>query len=495
MPMNRSPCRLLPPSLMIGALTALAVPPGMTHLQESTAEPPARITPETLRERGVQPGQTDRNVGLHEQMLPISKVHVHREAAGDGGEELITFRADIAICDIINLNWRYYPRSAYEGANAKAVKQMAQGKLTMLLEHPGWEDGWAGRLDSIAARWTSLGIEDREVEWPPESGQTVTKPVVFGEGVFIGTRASEVVRKLLEGGVFVGISTNAYSSVKWTRFGDLNIDDPTGLLDPDMEIPVTGDDLTYLTIDAVALPANSGGQTYAEHAAFAPLPTRQESALPQVTPPDPPAPTPGKELYMHPKIKALCERLGKTLEQIKTENQTEYQQALEDIAGEQNTLATEAARVPGLTAELARVTGERDAANTRADASEAARVAEARTGMVDAAIASTNLPEIAPYQDGETTVDLAGEWRAGLLESAMAAANDADAQALINRQVAARAHLLGPRQNEGAGARPAPRPPTPGPRLPIGDNDAPDPQQESADPSLHGNALIARLRG
>lgn len=495
---NRSPCQLLPPGLLVHPFEDMVIPPGMTHLQESTEAPPPRPTPEALREQGVRPHQRDENVSLHEQALRLSNVQVLREEAVGGGKVRATFRADIAVCDVINLNWRFYPRSAYEAANRRAEKAMAQGKLTALLEHPGWDDGWKGRLDAIGARWTRLGIEEREIEWPPDSGQTVTKPVVFGEGVFIGTPAGQLVQTLLEDEVFVGISTNGYSSVTWKPFGELGVDDPTGLLDPDMEIPVTGDDLTYLTIDFVSLPANAGGQTYAESGGFAPPPVRhQESqkppATPPVTPPPSPAPVPEKETSMHPKIKALCERLGKTLEQVKAENQTEYQQALEEIASEQNTLHVEAARVPGLTAQLARVTTERDDARRDLDEERQARVAESRGRMVDAAIEAADMPVVAPYQDGDTTVDLAGDWRAAVLGEAVRAESDAAALALVNRQVAARAHLLGRRQTESA--RPTvPAPPARGPRLPAGNNDGPDPLTESADPHFLSNGLVGLLR-
>ncbi|MFC6663123.1 hypothetical protein [Deinococcus multiflagellatus] len=223
-------------------------------------------------------GQVDKNVALHEQPLRLGAVQeISREAVEGTDQELVTFRADIAVCDIINLNWRFYPRSAYEGAIARAQKAMEQGKLTALLEHPGWDDGWKGRLNAIAARWTALSIEEREIEWPPDSGQRVRKPVVSGEGVYTRTEGGALVQTLLQDGVYVGISTNGYSSVKWLTFAELGIDDPTGLLDPETPIAVTGDDLTFLTIDFVALPANAIGQVHAESGpagGFAPPPTR-----------------------------------------------------------------------------------------------------------------------------------------------------------------------------------------------------------------------------
>lgn len=496
MPMNRSPCNRLPPHLLIGALNAVNVPPGMTLLQESAPTPPARPTPETLRERGVQPGQTDRNVSLHEQGLRLTNVQVLREAEGDGGAPAsVSFRADIAVCDVINLNWRFYPRSAFEAANARAEKAIRQGKLTALLEHPGYEDSWAGRLDAVAARWTALGIEDREIEWPPESGQLVTKPVVYGEGIFIGTPSGELVKQLLSGGVFVGISTNGYSSVQWRPFGELGVDDPTGLLDPEMEIPVTGDDFTYLTIDFVSMPANAGGQTYSEHAAFAPLPTRQESAPPPVTPPAPrPAPSPGKETYMHPKIKALLERLGKTLEQVKAENQTEYQAALEAIADEQHAHQEAAALVPGLQAENARLLTENQVAQTALSASEAQRSADTRARIVDDALAAANLPTLDPYQEGDIQVDLNAAFRESLLNAALAADSDDAARASVARQVARQQHLLGTRPaSEQANPPPAPAR-SGGPSLPVNDMDA-VPALESLDTTgLSTNPLIQSLR-
>ncbi|MFC3833497.1 hypothetical protein [Deinococcus rufus] len=490
---TRSPCTLL-------LTLALGIPPGMTLLQEAADAPPRRPTPEFLRERGVRPGQTDTNVSLHETAMRLTNVRLS-EAVEDG-RQLTTFKADIAVADVINLNWRYYPRSAYEAANARAARAIEQGKLTALLEHPGWEDAWKGRLDAIAARWTSLGIEDREIEWPPDSGQRVTKPVVFGEGVFIGTPAGDVVRALLAGEVFVGISTNGYSSVEWTRFGDLGIDDPTGLLDPDMEVPVTGDDLTYLTIDFVALPANMGGQTtYAEQGGFAPPPVRP-AAPPTEAPPAEPSPVvppptpipPVKEAVMHPKIKALCEQLGKTLDQVKAENATEYQAALEAIAEEQNTLHTEAARVPGMTAEIGRLQQTVRERDERITVLEGNAVRTTREGLVDAAIAAAHLPALEPYQDGDKTVDLQAEWRSTLVESAVAADSDAAAQVLINAAVSRQAHMLAgraasvpERQQEGA-RRPN------APRLPQGNNDAPEQLQEGL-PGFADDPLVGSLQG
>ncbi|MFC6751463.1 hypothetical protein [Deinococcus aquaticus] len=281
----RSPC--LTAALALGTAASIPpVPPGMTLLQESAPTAPPRVTPELLRERGVQDGQTNTGVSLHERAVHLGKIQALE--AVDGSEQ-VPFKANIAVCDIINLNWRFYPRSAYEGAIARAQADMKVGKLTGLVEHPGWEDGWKGRLDSIGARWTKLSIEEMDIEWPPGSGTVARHAVVVGEGLYTRTEGGQLIQQLNADGVFVGISTNGYSSVTWKRFGDLSVTDPTGLLDPDMEVAVTGDDLTFLTIDFVALPANAVGQVTAESGGFAPPPVsrspRRSLPPPQVRPP------------------------------------------------------------------------------------------------------------------------------------------------------------------------------------------------------------------
>lgn len=461
---------------------------------------PAPPTPESIREQGVHAGQVDTHVRLHEQPFRLGQVQIlRREAAADGQGEIVSFRSDIAICDIINLNYRYYPRSAYEAANKRAERDMASGKLTMLLEHPGWDDGWKGRLDAVAGRWTKLGIEEREVEWPPDSGRTIRKPVVFGEGVYTRNPSGQLVQSLIGDGVYVGLSTNGYSSVEWARFGDLGIDDPTGLIDPDVEIPVTGDDFTYLTIDAVSLPANSGGQVYAESGGYGPPPQRAPAA-PTPTPvpsPTPPAPVPGKESHMHPKIKALLERLGKTLEQVKADHPAEYLTALEEAARDGH--ANQAAATQLATAQGQLATTQTQLAQTQAALrlSEGNRVTESRTAMVDSALATAALPKLPPLEVGGETIDLNAKFREGLVAAAIAADSDEAATALLAQQIAIRAHELAGQQTEGVpNVRPT-RTPAQGPDLPVADNGATPPlefKQESA-ASLTGNPYILRMRG
>ncbi|KQR37736.1 hypothetical protein [Deinococcus sp. Leaf326] len=504
MPMNRSPClHLLSLGLLCDPLPHLVVPPGMTALQESRTEPPPRPTPEALRESGVHAHQVDRNVSLHEAPLRLSGVQViGRETVGTGDDqrELVKFRADIAICDIINLNYRFYPRSAYEAAIARATPWMEQGKLTGLLEHPGWDDGWKGRLDAVAARWTALGIEEKDVEFPPDSGIRVRKPVVWGEGVYTRTASGELIQTLNEDGVFVGISTNGYSSVEWVPFGELGIPDPSGMIDPELEIPVTGDDLAFLTIDFVALPANSGGQVYAESGGYGPPPQRAPAAPTPtptptpITPPTPPVPVPGKESYMHPKIKALLERFGKTLEQVKTDHPAEYLIALEEAARDGH--ANQEAATQLATAQSQLVTAQTQLAQTQAALrlSEGNRVTESRTAMVDAALNAAALPKLPPLEVGGETVDLNAKFREGLVAAAIAADSDEAATALLTQQIAIRAHELA---GEGVNGVLPPRTPTQGPKLPIGDNGATPPlefSQESA-ASLTANPYILRMRG
>lgn len=481
----RSPC--LTAALALGA--AASIPPGMTLLQESAPAAPPRVTPELLRERGVQDGQTDTGVSLHERAVHLGKIQTLE--AIDGSEQ-VPFKANIAVCDIINLNWRFYPRSAYEGAIARAQADMKVGKLTGLVEHPGWEDGWKGRLDSIGARWTKLSIEEMDIEWPPGSGTVARHAVVVGEGLYTRTEGGQLIQQLNADGVFVGISTNGYSSVTWKRFGDLGIPDPTGLLDPDMEVAVTGDDLTFLTIDFVALPANAVGQVTAESGGFAPPPSKPQPA-PQPAPTPSPAPAPAQEtpVKQHPKMIALAAKHNKTLEQVKVDHPAEYLQTLEAIATETETTAAEAAKVPGLQAQVTTLTTERDTARTELQTERANGVRESRTRMVDDAITAANLPTLAPYQEGATTVDLARQWRDQLVEAAVSAASNEAAQGVISQQVSIRQHMLGARSTESA-QRPAPT----GPTLPGGDND--NPAQRTAEgvgTALLSNGLIQGLRG
>lgn len=482
----RSPC--LTAALALGAAALIRpVPPGATLLQESAPAAPPRITPELLRERGVTDGQTDTGVSLHERAVHLGKIQM---LEAEGGSDQVPFKANIAVCDIINLNWRFYPRSAYEGAIVRAQADMQVGKLTALVEHPGWEDGWKGNLKAIGGVWTSLSIEEMDIEWPPGSGTVARHAVVVGEGLYTRSESGQLIQQLVADGVFVGISTNGYSSVQWKRFGDLGIADPTGLLDPETEIAVTGDDLTFLTVDFVAMPANAIGQVTAESGGFAPPPTRTQPA-PQPAPTPSPAPASAQEttVKLHPKITALTTRLGKSLEQVKTDHAAEYLATLEAIATETETAATEAAKVPGLQAQVTTLTTERDAARTELQTERSNGVRESRTRMVDDAIKAANLPELAPYQEGATTIDLAKVWRDQLVEAAVSAASTEAAQGVVTKEVSLRQHMLGGRTTESA------QRPGNGPTLPGGDND--DPAQRTAEgvsTSLLSNGLIQGLR-
>ncbi|WP_147364008.1 hypothetical protein [Deinococcus cavernae] len=504
MPMNRSPCaHLLTLGLLVNPFDdpdALRVPPGKVALQESEPQRPPRLTPELIREQGVQAHQIDRNVSLHDTPIRLGEVReVGREAITVGGNtvELVKFRADIAICDVINLNYRFYPRSAYEGAIERAQAAMAQGKLTGLLEHPGWDDGWKGRLDNIAARWTALGIEEKEVEFPPESGVMVMKPVVWGEGVYTRTSGGELIQVLMQDGVFVGISTNGYSSVKWMLFSELGIPDPSGMIDPDLEIPVTGDDFTLLTIDFVSLPANSGGQVYAESGGYGPPPTRPAPIAPPTRPAQLPESVPrALEEPMHPKLKALLERLGKTLEQVKAEHAGEYLTTLEAIAAEGQASTEAASQLAAVQAQLTTTQTQLAQAQASLRQSEQNRVQESRTAMVDKALDDAALPQLPPLEIGNESIDLNAKFREGLLSAVLAAESDESAQALLTQQIAIRAHELAGQAENALGVRPA-RVPAAAPQLPIGDNDKADALAVNHEASnvLVGNPYITRLRG
>lgn len=454
------------------------------RLRESAATPPTSTPPPTLDDLAPALGRTHAGVLLTEQVSPAARVTA---ATGDGGSPR-RFRADVAVCDIINRNYAFYPRSAYEAANERAARDLADGKVYLLLEHPDWDEPWRGRLHNVAGVWQSLGIEEREMEWPPGSGEVGTRAVVVGEGYLLDNPSGNQVRSLLEGGAYVGISTNAEATVTFRCAGDLDPAFP----DPDALIPVISDDLTYLTIDAVSDPANVAGRTaLAEHRRARDRPVREEK---ESAPPQPaPNPTPPLEDDMHPKLKKLLESLGKSLEQVKRDHPEDYTRTLEAIADEK---APGAEEVAGLREQVGTLTTERDAAQTALAQERSTRVTEGRTRMVDEALAAANLPKLPPLDLGGEQVDLNASFRAGLLDHALRAESEEAAKALVDKGIALRRHELAGHQPAATAPErqtAATRPGIPAPSLPVADHGREAPMTAQPDPTLANVAILSRL--
>lgn len=197
---------------------------------------------------------------------------------------------------------------------------------------------------------------------------------------------------------------------------------------------------------------------------------------------------------MHPKLKALLERLGKSLEQVKSENAPEYQACLEEIAAERADLTEQAGRVPGLENEVNRLKGELTEAQQALTAERRERQREQRTGLVDRAIAEAKLPLLPTYKEGDKDVDLNAEFRNDLVEAAVMADSDSAVKALIESRVARRKHELGQRPVTRDAGVPAAGGAAPAPSLPEGKGpgEGDEVVRESA---LNNSAMALRLRG
>lgn len=418
--------------------------------------------------------------------LRIRRANLRREERD--GTTLTLVDVTVAEADRVNRNGRLYPKEVWEAAIAAAQADIPEGKLWGLLEHE--EGDWygygpaKGRLRNIAMLFESLYMD----------GTTVKATAVLPD-----TEAGNILRGLVEAGVAVGISSSGRASQKYLPAGEV-MDNPT---DPEELIAVIQDDFRLDTIDAVGDPSDPSGLVKAieslqpaQQGREADPPSIPEAeSEPQPAPAPAPAPiqTPKEESYMHPKLKALLERLGKTLEQVKSENNAEYLSCLEDIAAERAELAESAGRVPGLENEVARL--KKEAADAKADleTERTERRREQRIALVDRVIAEAELPLLDPYKDGDKEVDLNAEFRNDLVEAAVAAESDESATALVAGRVARRKHELGARQIEARTQPPAPAAGA-APSLPIGQDPAgPDEVQELA--ALANTSFAAFLRG
>lgn len=447
-PSNRSPCT---------RMTTRRLLEGTTPQAFRQSQPPKSVTTlERVKARGVTSGQVTSGAALHEDVPMMGRAQL-TEMTRDG-QTVTMVRADVAICDIINRNGRFYPRSCYEAANAAAQVDMADGGLWALMDHPDWWEPMRGSLGKIATKWTSLAIEDgREIEWPVGSGTTRTVAMVVAVGEIVGTAVGADIKALMASGIRVGISTNGYGSGQWLAAKEI---DPS-YYDPEELIPVVQDDFRYLSIDYVSDPSNLGGRA-------------QTEGTEDDTPEPPEAPTPLKEGPMHQILKALCEKHGKTLEQIKKDHAPEYFAALEQIA-EQASVATATPpapaqpATPGNPAPNAPPAAQRESAPVipvqlpetpgasaaqfqtleRTTLEQSNQIAELQTeirnnrrdGIVTEALNAAALPSVGVRGEGEGAIDMDATFRNALVQEARAAQDDDAARALVGTAVEDRRHL------------------------------------------------------
>lgn len=307
------------------------------------------------------------------------------------GKDVPMVRVNIATVGIINRNSRFYPRSAFEGANERAQQAIKEGSLWGLLEHPGFGDTAKGRLEKIALKFEELGIE----------GDTV-----YGIASVVETDAGKTFRTLYDAGIKIGVSTNGYSGKgKLVKAESLDSNWP----DPEELITVMGDDYTYLTIDVVADPSNVGGMIPRESARV-------------------------KETKMNPILVQLAKKLGISVEQVKLEHSDEYLEALEQAAqtstpvsanttSNQDRQTLEEA-VLGLTAEL--------------QATKSAKVATERRNIWTSALEAAELPK-SPVL-GE--LDMNATFRDQLEQAAQSAPSDTEAKKRVDAMIEERRALL-----------------------------------------------------
>ncbi len=386
-------------------------------LQESA---PASAPPDTLLREVAKPDR--------------AHVTLRREARGADTVTLID--VTVAVADRVNRNGRIYPKATWQAAIDAAQEDLKAGKLWGLLEHADdWDDPLLGELECIVVRYESLTLD----------GDTVK-----ASAVLIRTQKGNDLEALLTGGIAVGVSSSGYGSTKYFPASELLPDYP----DPSAYIGVVQDDFRLLTIDFVSDPSDVAGSARRKE--------RRERAQ--------------KENRMHPLIKQLCERLGKTLEQVKKEHATEYYGVLETIA-EQNAQAGAAPNAPAPVTAPAAQPNAPPAQEHRQPAAPAApqpasqvegtlerevlslttelrterteRVRTARRNIAIAALESAQLPR-AP-KVGE--VDLDARFREQLEAAAIAAQSDDEARSLVDQMISERRALMGATTPSKPGAR------------------------------------------
>lgn len=486
--LNRSPCT----RLTSGRLLESAHPAQRERLTEP---PPELLTPERAASRGLAVrDRVTENVYLHEE-APFIPGKPQLKTEKRDGQTVTTVKLDVAYTDIINRNGRYYPRSCYEAANARAEAELAEGGLWSLMDHPEWWEPVKGSLPNIVIKIEELGIDDREVEWPLGSGTKKTLGVVWAKGIIVETAKGLDAKALLKSGIKVGVSTNGWGSSQWVRAGDL---DPA-YYDPEELIPVTQDDFTYFSIDLVSDPSNLGGRATSERRAPAPAP---EPPAPQGAPSAPSAPITPKEGTMHRLLKALLEKhSGLTLAQIKEQHASEYAEVCEKIALEQAEAPAQAtapapvapaapvtapaaqpsAPQPGTTAETS-LENRVLSLTTMLENERLERIAAGRRAIVATAMEQANLPQIGTIEG----IDFDARFRQRVESAAMTADSDAAAQAAVDALIQERQAYARGTQPAQAAQRPQfehlSRAGNPGPSLPTGDTSAAPALQEGYAP-------------
>lgn len=465
---NRSPCT--PDIVSVGDILHEGVRDSLTPQRERLSEPPPEmLTPERAAARGLaQEGAVISGMLLHEEAPFIPNKPTVKTEKRDG-ESVTVVKMDVAYCDIINRNGRYYPRSCYEAANARAATDIAEGGLWSLMDHPEYWEPVKGSLPNIVIKIEELGIDDKQVEWPIGSGQTKTLGVVWAKGVIVETAKGLDAKALLKSKVRVGVSTNGWASSQYVRAGDL---DPS-YYDPEELIPVTQDDFTYFSIDLVSDPSNLGGRASTEALQLPSAPSSRLGAAPDGTLESKNA----QEGTMHELLLKLLEKYpGKTLEQVKVEYAAEYLQVLEQIAAEGGTPTTEsvapaapvainapapasapaAPPLPTVDYNAATV----DMAAYRALESRVVQLTQENTGLREqlrnqtrdtialTALEAARLPSSGQFEDNGVTIDLDASFRNDLIATSRSASSDSAAKEAVERKITERRAMLGNRTQE-----------------------------------------------
>lgn len=153
--------------------------------------------------------------------------------------------ATLARGDIINRNGRYYSATVLERAANEARDRVANGEIIGLMDHPDWGEGDKGAPERIVIRWSRLHMNG---------------PDLMGEGTIVNTALGRDLMALKEGGVHIGLSTNAYALAHWE-----NAEDVPAPYDGDKnDLIEVIDELELLTIDVVNDPSNVFAQIHAE---------------------------------------------------------------------------------------------------------------------------------------------------------------------------------------------------------------------------------------
>lgn len=162
--------------------------------------------------------------------------------------------------NIVNANGRYYPLEVVKAAVEEAQARITEGQMLMLEEHPTWDEPDTGELDDVAARITSLKVD--------ETG------VISYEAVLVNNECGRNIAALLEAGVKVQASTRATGTGVYVPAGELQVPG----LDAAAEIyKVT--QMLYLGVDFTLNPSVSTTHTDLTESQQTPPPTPKENVM------------------------------------------------------------------------------------------------------------------------------------------------------------------------------------------------------------------------